>query len=245
LLAEIRAAIGADKLISAAVPGLERDMISFTWTTIPKIYESIDFLNVMTYDLINRRDNVTKHHSDLFESIGAMQSYTDPAIYARDLTFGLGFYIKWFKTAADETCDRVPAIGCRTELLEDPETGADLGKAGAFSWHDEVPLALQESFERAIKHGVDDWQAGSLIGHCYLDKQERIFWSWDTPYSITKKLEKMFSFFNSHGHDNNLNDIGGVFAWGLGEDAPRFEHLKAVNLALENWERSTSDHQEL
>jgi GH18 family chitinase len=245
LLAEVRAAIGPDKIISAAVPGLERDMISFTWTTIPKIYESIDFLNVMTYDLMNRRDNVTKHHSDLFDSIGAVQAYTDPAIWAQDLTFGLGFYIKWFKTATDETCDRVPAIGCRTELMEDPATGVDLGKAGAFSWHDEVPSELQESFERAMKNGVDDWQAELLVGHYYLDKQERIFWSWDTPYSISKKLEKIFSYFNGHGYNKNLNDIGGVFAWGLGEDAPHFNHLKAVNKALENWERSTYDHQEL
>lgn len=217
--------------------------MAFTYDTVPKIYESIDFLNVMAYDLMNRRDNFTKHHSGSFDSVDALKPYNDPAIYLQDLTLGLGFYIKWFKTASNETCDRVPAIGCRTELMEDPETGADLGRAGAFSWHDGVPSELKESFERAMSDGVDEWHRGDFIGHCYLDKEKRIFWSWDTPQSITRKLEWIFERFGRHG--TKQDDLGGVFAWGLGEDAPRFEHLKAVNKALEDWERKVSEHQEL
>jgi len=220
-------------------------MIAFTWTTVPEIYESIDFLNVMTYDLMNRRDNVTKHHSGLDGTIDALQAYTDPAIYVRYLNIGLGFYIKWFKTLGNETCDRVPALGCRTELMEDPVTGADLGKAGAFSWHDEVPPELAESYARAIKHGVDDELRGLFKGHYYMDQQEHIFWSWDTPDSINRKLDKLFHSFRDNIGPKHLGDLGGVFAWGLGEDAPHFEHLRAVNKALERWEDMTSDHQEL
>lgn len=218
--------------------------MAFRWNSIPKVHESIDFLNVMTYDFMNRRDNVTKHHSGLSSTIDALHGYSDPGIYVRDLNFGLGFYIKWFKVAADEACDRVPPIGCRTELMEDPKTGADLGKAGAFSWHDEVPDELKESFGRAMRYGVDDWRADLLVGHCYFDKQERLFWSWDTSFSISQKLEKVFGLFDGHEMYSE-NDIGGVFAWGLGEDAPNFEHLKAVNKALELWEHQESEHEEL
>ena len=219
--------------------------MAFTWSTVPKIYESIDFLNVMTYDLMNRRDNVTKHHSGLDGTIDALRLYADPASDIQYLTAGLGFYIKWFRTASNATCDRVPATGCRTELMEDPITGADLGKAGAFSWHDEVPHELSESFARAMGYGVDDERSGHFKGHYYMDKQEQIFWSWDTPDSISKKLAKLFGFSNGFGEYKNLNGLGGVFAWGLGEDAPHFEHLKAVNEALKRWEDSTYDHQEL
>jgi GH18 family chitinase len=222
-------------------------MISFTSSTLPKIKKSVDFLNIMTYDLMNRRDNVTKHHSGANASEDAVLRYHRRGFRMWHTNIGLGFYIKWFKTAADDTCDRVPAIGCRTELMEDPVTGADLGKAGAFSWHDEVPQELAGSFYRAMENGVDDINGVRFEGHYYMDKKERIFWSWDTPDSIRKKM-------NSILHDNG--GIGGLFAWGLGEDAPRFEHLKAVNEVLEDIERGpkwvghwpgdrTSEHQEL
>ncbi|KAF9694885.1 hypothetical protein EKO04_007078 [Ascochyta lentis] len=228
LLAEIRAAIGPSKIISAAVPGLERDMIAFTNSTLPKIKESVDFLNVMTYDLMNRRDNVTKHHSGTSGSKDALRLYSDRGFRAPELNLGLGFYVKWFKTASNET----------------PSTGADLGKAGAFSWHDEVPPELANSFKRALENGVDDGTGADFRGHYYMDKQERIFWSWDTPSSVCTKLDLFFHVGNN---------IGGLFVWGLGEDAPRYEHLKAVNKALQAPESETglwledyaNDHQEL
>lgn len=189
--------------------------------------KSVDFLNVMTYDLMNRRDNVTKHHSGTMESEDAVDLYSGRGFPVPDLNLGLAFYVKWFKTAQNETCSRLPPIGCRTELMEEPVTGADLGKAGAFSWHDEVPHELADSFKRAMENGVDDGEEAAFKGHYYFDEQDRIFWSWDTPSSIRIKLDEVF-----HVGDN----IGGLFAWGLGEDAPHFEHLKAVNDALQAWE---------
>lgn len=49
-LKEIKAAIG-EKELSIAVPGLERDMLAFTPEQSPKIWETVDFVNIMTYDL--------------------------------------------------------------------------------------------------------------------------------------------------------------------------------------------------
>ncbi len=62
LLAEIKAAIGSKEL-SIAAPGLERDMIAYTHEQVPKINAAVDYVNVVTYDLMNRRDNATKFHS--------------------------------------------------------------------------------------------------------------------------------------------------------------------------------------
>jgi GH18 family chitinase len=218
LLASIRTAIGPDKVISAAVPGLPRDMLAFTPQTIPAIMQSVDFLNIMTYDLINRRDNVTKHHTGLQASIEAIDAYVDAGVAPEKANLGLAFYVKWFRTAPDAGCTANP-IGCRTELMEDPDTGADLGKAGAFSWHDEVPSELAESFGRAVEKGVYDDLGG---GHYHFDEEERLFWTWDTPGAIERKMDVIM-------RDKGL---GGVFAWGLGEDAPGFEHLKAANEAV-------------
>ncbi|KAJ4367016.1 hypothetical protein N0V83_007546 [Neocucurbitaria cava] len=215
LLAEIRTAIGPSHIISAAVPGLPRDMLAFTHATIPKIMKSVDYLNIMTYDLMNRRDNVTKHHTGLQLSQEAIDAYLERGVPPSKANLGLAFYVKWFKTAPDADCSIKP-IGCSTELMEDPVTGADLGKAGAFSWHDEVPAELATPFARAMGHGKYDEVGG---GFYYWDRKEQLFWSWDTPKAIQRKLEVIMG----------KGELGGAFAWGLGEDAPRFEHLRAAN----------------
>ncbi|CAN9378149.1 unnamed protein product [Alternaria sp. RS040] len=228
-LAEIRSAIGPEKTISAAVPGLPRDMLAFTPFNVPAIMEAVDYLNIMTYDLFNRRDNVTKHHTGIQNSLEAIDAYLDAGVPPEKANLGLAFYIKWYKTAVNSTCDIKP-IGCATELMEDPVTGADLGKAGAFSWHDAVPEELSASYERAMEKGVYDDVGG---GHYYWDAEENLFWTWDTPEAIKRKVQVIMK-------DKGL---GGVFAWGLGEDAPAFEHLKASNEAVRALGKEDSERQ--
>lgn len=80
LLAEIRSAIGNEKTISAAVPGVPRDMLAFTTSTIPGIMESVDYLNIMTYDLFTQRDNVTMHHTGIQNSLEAIDAYLDVGV---------------------------------------------------------------------------------------------------------------------------------------------------------------------
>lgn len=215
LISAVRESLGRDKVISAAVPGLPRDMIAFSKRSIPSIVESVNFLNIMTYDLMNRRDSVTKHHTGITASREAIQAYLLNGLPARKANLGFAFYIKWFQTDPDGGCDINP-VGCKTRLMEDPKTGADLGRAGAFSWHDVVPAELLKSFNKAMKHGLYDSKHG---GHYFWDSEEHIFWSWDTPEAITIKTQSVLEKY----------DLGGVFAWGLGEDAPTWAHLEALN----------------
>ena len=84
LLAEIRSALGPAKLMSAAVPGLRRDMLAFTNDTVPNISASLDFFNIMTYDLMNRRDNVTKHHTGINLSLYAIDAYLENGVAAEE-----------------------------------------------------------------------------------------------------------------------------------------------------------------
>ena len=149
LLADIRSALGPDKILSAAMPGLRRDMLAFTSDTIPAISQSLDFFNVMTYDLMNRRDNVTKHHTGIELSLDSINTYRRMGVPSEKLHLGFAFYLKWFKTDPAGGCEQNP-IGCKTALMEDPVTGADLGQAGAFSWHDPVPDDLLNSYERYV-----------------------------------------------------------------------------------------------
>ncbi|KAI1432565.1 glycoside hydrolase family 18 protein [Xylaria sp. CBS 124048] len=218
LLAEIRKALGPDKLMSAAVPGLPRDMLAFTSDTLPKIMESLDFINVMTYDMMNRRDNVIKHHTGIQLSLESINTYMANGAPADKINLGFGFFIKYFKIDGGHSCGENP-IGCPTGPMEDPETGADLGKTGGFSWHDSVPQEVEASFDKALKKGRYDEKGG---GYWYFDEDESLWWTFDTPEAMAKKFPRVVK----------ERKLGGVFAWGLGEDAPGFTHLKALNAGV-------------
>ena len=228
LLAEIRHTVGSDKLISAAVPGLEQDMLAFTKITVSDIDASLDFINVMTYDLMNRRDNITIHHTGIEMSLKAIEAYYQRGFPTAKMNLGFAFYIKWYRTTPNDHCS-TSHIGCKTLLMEDPITGADLGQAGAFSWHDTVPEELSASYQKAKLYGRYDSEHG---GHYYWDSEENLWWSWDTPSAILKKIPTIVE----------KKKLGGVFAWGLGEDADRFTHLEALTGALEKL--SLMDQQE-
>ncbi|RYC55442.1 hypothetical protein CHU98_g10765 [Xylaria longipes] len=218
LLAEIRRALGPAKLMSAAVPGIPRDMLAFTADTVPQIMEPLDFLNIMTYDLMNRRDNVTKHHTGVQLSLEAVDAYMGNGAPADKINLGFAFYTKYFQTEG-KSCAESP-IGCPTGLMEDPGTGADLGKTGGFSWHDDVPGDVKGSFKRALNEGHYDEQGG---GYWYWDQEEALWWTFDTPEAVAKKFPLIVE----------EKKLGGVFAWGLGEDAPEFAHLKPLNAGVE------------
>lgn len=215
LLGAVRSALGPDKLMTAAVPGIERDMIAFTPQTVPRITEHLDFLNVMAYDLMNRRDDVTRHHSGIKASRAALQAYVSRGAPARQLNLGLGFYVKWFRADGEDCAAARTPVGCRTLLLEDPVTGGDLGRAGGFSWHDEVPGEVRGSFRRALSYHEYDEEEGATY---YYDGEEAFWWTFDGPDSIQKKVAQLAAEM----------ELGGVFAWGLGEDAPEFTRLGAL-----------------
>ncbi|KAL2068090.1 hypothetical protein VTL71DRAFT_16188 [Oculimacula yallundae] len=218
LLAEIRAALGPSKVISAAVPGLRRDMLAFTKSTLPLISKSVDFLNIMTYDLMNRRDTVTKHHTGIELSLDAITAYLEHGLAPEKVNLGFAFYVKWFKTDPEGNCSANLPV-CKTVLMEDPKTGADLGQAGAFSWVDEVPGELKHSFSKALNHGIYDEVYG---GHYFWDESENMWWTWDTPDAILKKFPAIV----------DKKKLGGVFAWGLGEDSKDWSHLRALTAGV-------------
>ena len=201
--------------MSAAAPGNCRDMLAFTKDTLPKISLALDFLNIMTYDLVNRRDNVTGHHTGIAASLHGVKAYLENDLEPEKANLGFAFYARWYKTDPAENCSINP-LGCKTLLMEDPASGADLGRAGAFAWNDKVPPNLAPSFARAMAQGKYDTRDG---GHYFWDPEEDLFWSWDTPRAIMHKFPAIVEKLH----------LGGVFAWGLGEDARDWSHLKALS----------------
>lgn len=207
--------------MTAAVPGLEQDMIAFTDITVPRIMRHLDFLNVMTYDLMNRRTTVTKHHTSIQGSRAALQAYMSRGASPDQLNLGLAFYVKWFRTDKED-CEKAQSpLGCKTLPLEDPETGADLGNAGSFSWHDRVPDELKRSFQEAFARTEYDRDAG---GTYYYDSDEGLWWTYDEGRNgdIEAKVKTLMGEMK----------LAGVFAWGLGEDGTSFRRLQYLEDAL-------------
>lgn len=164
---------------------------------------------------MNRRDNITKHHTGVQNSLDAFNAYHERGLPYEKMNLGFAFYVKWLKTAPGSGCDIHP-IGCKTALLEDPDTGADLGGAGGFSYHDAVPDgSVGASYARATAYGSYDHEGG---GHYYWDAKEDLWWSWDTPYAIARKFPQIME----------EKGLGGAFAWGLGEDAEKWVHFRAL-----------------
>ncbi|KAL2891406.1 Endochitinase 1 [Ceratocystis lukuohia] len=126
LLAEIKKAIG-DKELSIAVPGLERDMMAYTPEKVVAINAVVDYVNVMTYDFINRRDAVSGHHSSIKDSLAAIDAYIKRGFPSSKLNLGIGFYAKYFTLQDPKSCTQ--AIGCPLVLAE-RDDGGDTGTSG-------------------------------------------------------------------------------------------------------------------
>lgn len=217
LLYTLRCALGWDAILSVAVPGKPCDMIAFTPETTPRICEVVDFVNVMTYDLMNRRNNVTTHHASVAGSRVSIEAYLTRGFPAHKMNLGFAFYVRWFNTEPTAPLDSEP-VRIKTPPMEDPATGEDLGQAGAIVWS-HVPAEMGQELSQALEKGTYDEQEG---GHYYWDRLNNRWWTWETPESIRNKFDDVVTAFG----------LGGVFAWALGEDAPLFKHLEAVSRAV-------------
>ncbi|RBR09928.1 uncharacterized protein FIESC28_09674 [Fusarium coffeatum] len=266
LLQEIKHSIGAKEL-SIAVPGLERDMIAYVPDVASKIAKAVDFINIMSYDLMNRRDSLTTHHTSVQGTVSAVDSYISLGFPASKLVVGIPFYAKWFTTKKGHTCSQ--PTGCPTELLENDD-GSDTGKSGAITfeasnfaeppaelmlspdgtcgtgtsfkcaegsccapsgWCGSTPehcnigcqvpygrcdgVDVLKSFRKAVENGQTDDEKSA---QWYWDAQTEIFWSWDTPDLIQKKIRLLAE----------TRGIKSVMAWSLAQDSHDWSHLKAM-----------------
>lgn len=97
----------------------------------------------MSYDLMNRRDNITKHHSSVEDSLETINNYLAIGAppekmnrmllplsrfpYLHPNLVGFAYYAKYFTTK--DACSN-GALGCPIVLAEDPITGKDLLTSG-------------------------------------------------------------------------------------------------------------------
>ncbi|KAI1378179.1 carbohydrate-binding module family 18 protein [Hypoxylon crocopeplum] len=168
LLKEIKAAI-SPKMLSIAVPAMQHDMIAYTGYQSPSIFDAVDMVNLMAYDMMTRRDTATLHHSSVNGSFAAVKRYLDLGLPPQKLNLGLAYYAKFFQTAPNATCTQ--PVGCPIVKAENDD-GSDAGTSGAITFESAnvhpapPPSNLSATTDGTCGLGTTSTCAGSTEGGC-------------------------------------------------------------------------------
>ncbi|KAL7788201.1 glycoside hydrolase family 18 protein [Trichoderma ceciliae] len=212
LLQEIKNAVG-DAELSIAAPGRVEDMIAYTAENVAKIDAIVDYVNVMTYDLMMRRMNTTTHHSGTANSLDSVNSYIERGLSASKINLGFAFYAKWFATATGYNC--TAPVGCPTAELEAPD-GSDTGRSGAVTF---AVSSWGGDLQNAVLNGIADQELG---GQWYWDSAKEVFWTWDTAEFVARKFTDIVV----------PKGLGGVMAWALAQDSHDWSRFKAIQAGV-------------
>ena len=106
-------------------------MMAYTPETGPKIWAQVDFVNVMSYDLINRRDKLSWHHTSVVDSEDTIKNYLAIGAPADKLNLGFAYYAKYVTTKDD--CTSASPLNCSLVAAEDA-AGRDTKTSGAWTF---------------------------------------------------------------------------------------------------------------
>lgn len=169
----------------------------------------------MTYDIMNRRDTMTNHHTSVVDSLATVDAYIQRGMSPSKMNLGFAFYAKWFTTKSGAQC--TTATGCATAVLERPD-GTDTGLSGAVTFEQEN-FTGGSALEHALANGKMDVEKG---GMWYWDAEKSVYWTWDAPELITRKFTEIVK----------AKKLGGVMAWSLAQDSHDWSHFKALQAGV-------------
>ncbi|KAI5295735.1 hypothetical protein KEM52_000392 [Ascosphaera acerosa] len=211
------------KKLSIAVPGKKEDMLAYTAETARDIFGAVDYVNIMSYDLTNRRSQVTGHLSSVQGSLESVMNYLDLGLDPGKAVLGFPFYAEYY--TMQPGCAESSGLGCPIVPAEDAQ-GMDAKTSGVLTFQREnfasppahlgaSPTAI-ESFRAATANGIRvDHEHGAAYA---VDTQNNLFWTWDSPAFYDRKFTDIV----------NLHKLGGVMAWSLGEDSQDWAHIKKL-----------------
>jgi chitinase len=84
----------------------------------------------MSYDLMNRRNTVTAHHTSVTGAAESIENYIKIGAPVDKINLGFAFYAKYFTTSGSCTTP----LGCPIVAAEDPVTGQDTLTSGAWTF---------------------------------------------------------------------------------------------------------------
>lgn len=135
LVSEIRRAIGPTRLLSINAPAKYENVNVYSEDRAAVVWLLVDWVNIMTYDVMCRRDTIAKYHTDVKNSIKTIDHFVKKLhLDPKKINLGFTMYAKYFTIDTTEPCDT--GLGCSTKLLETSD-GAGKGKTGFVSFEAE------------------------------------------------------------------------------------------------------------
>ncbi|OTB20695.1 carbohydrate-binding module family 18 protein [Daldinia sp. EC12] len=217
-LQQIKNAI-APKHLSIAVPSKKQDLIAYTSEQAPAIFAAVDMVNLMSYDMMNRRDNTTSHHTSVKGAINAVKMYLDLGLPPSKLNLGFAFYAKYFQTPPDANC--TAPIGCPVIAAENSD-GTDSGTSGAMTFEKDhvFPPAPPKNL-LASADGTCGADAGkkcpegtccSQYGSCG-STDEYCGMGCQSPYGVCKAPDIVAAFGKALANGQLDKEQGGMWYW--------------------------------
>ena len=200
-------------LLTAAIPGKEEDIaLAFDKETVPALEKAIDFFNLMTYDLMNRRDNVAKHHSGGGAMLNTVNVYKEAGMTPAMMTVGFPMYAKYFEPGPSFKCDAKNPIGCEfPEFTFEMQNGTSAGNSGTFIMNPAFRTAdwIGDSWRENEKRITGSWDAAQTgavhdaagMATSAWDATNGIFWTWLTKEDAAASCAAL------------TKEVGGVMAW--------------------------------
>ncbi|MCG3865187.1 MULTISPECIES: glycosyl hydrolase family 18 protein [unclassified Photobacterium] len=202
LMEDIRVHIGPDKLLSAAFSASTSKLTGYNWNRLTK---SIDYFNMMTYDLDGGWSTVAGHNAPLYSypeqtneslNLDTLRGWLfERGVAPEKINLGVAFYGRGVKTTAAKAYVGAPTAKTRMEFDID---GPAMSAADTYHWaaHDGQPN--YNAIVKAIgwEH---KWDANAQVPYAIKDQY---FLSYDNPKSITEKAEYVVN-----------HDLGGVAVW--------------------------------
>ncbi|USD67054.1 glycosyl hydrolase family 18 protein [Vibrio sp. SCSIO 43136] len=207
LMEDIRSRIGDDKLLTAAFSASTAKLEGYDWARLSR---SMDYFNMMTYDLNGGWSNVAGHNAPLYpypeEEYQGLnldhlrQWMADKGIASEKINFGAAFYGRGVQTTESTAYVGAPTDKRSVNFSVDGPTmsAVDLVNWSKFEGQPSYNYIIQQT---GWSH---EWDANAQVPYAVNGKY---FLSYDDPASIEKKAQYVM--------DHNL---GGIIVWQVAGD---------------------------
>lgn len=192
LVKELRSALGKDKLVTFAAGGFQKFLdSSINWQAVEPY---LDFVNLMTYDLVHGYSTVSGHHTNLYGTRPGEESIDNTIRFFKKIKFplkklmvGAGFYSREFAN------------------VENVNNG--LYQPTAFLDFVDYKAAVTKHTEA---NGFHQYWDNKAKAHYWYNPQKKIFVTGDTKKSVELKCKYI-----------KKNKLGGLMFWELFTDTPK------------------------
>ncbi|MDD1779838.1 glycosyl hydrolase family 18 protein [Enterovibrio sp. ZSDZ35] len=203
LMDDIRERIGPDRLLTAAFKAVPAALEGYDWA---RLSNSMDYFNMMTYDLNGGWSNVAGHNSPLYPyteeefpglNLDTLKNWmvNVRGIPSNQINFGAAFYGRGVQTTEANAYLGAPTDKRNVNFSVD---GPSVSAADLTNW---AAFEGQPNYNYIIKQtGWEHlWDANAEVPYAVKGKY---FLSYDDPDSIRKKAEYIVN-----------NDLGGIIVW--------------------------------